>query len=471
MQKDDINMKKTLITILAIIYIMMTFFPALSPVFAENSKNAESSVSEEKDLSDNDDSNDDKKKKDKDKSEDKEDEEEEEFTPISKYLLIADVESSRILYEDDSDKEFNPGAMVKILTAITAIENCADLSKKIAPKMPILDGYDYDSHGNIGLTYGEKISIKNMLEAMMITDAGDCAITIAHNVGESYEEFIRLMNETAKKAGATESVFTDPAGFDKKHQKSTLADMAKITAYALKNKTFCSIASKENIEIPATNKRVSTRTIFNRNNYISRYYSLEYYNPNIKFAKSYYNSDEDCGMVAHYQTSSSNVLLLCAKSKFTYANRSYDDINYLIDYAGKKFKQVTLINEGEFVHEADIDNGYNADRVLLVSTTQVKVTLENNYESSKIEKKVKLNDDICAPIKKGQFLGMASVYYDGEKCADVKLVSYSDIEKSNITYLKNKIKSIADSGYFKLFVAIILLIFIYNVIKINRGKK
>lgn len=439
---------------------MVLFFSSFSSAIAENETKLKSSVSDKADKND---------KENKDKSDDKD--EEEVFTPISKYMLIVDLDSSRVLYEDDSEKEFNPGGLVKILTAITAIENCSDISKKIAPKMPILDEYDYDSYGNIGLAYGEKISVRNMLEAMMITDAGDCAITIAHNIGKSYEEFIRLMNDTAKKAGAKDSMFTDPAGFDKKHQKTTLADMAKITEYALKNKTFCAISSKESIEIPATNKRSGSRTIFNRNNYISRYYSVDHYNPNVKFAKTYYNSEEDCGMIAQHQSASGNVLLLCAKSKFTYANRAYDDINYLIEYANKEFKQVILINEGEFVYEADIDNGYDSDRVLLVSTTPLKVKLENDYDLSKIKREIKLVDDIRAPIKKGQFLGSATVYYDGEKCGQAKLVSYSDIEKSNITYLKNKIRLIAGSGYFKLFIAFILIIFIYKVVKVNKGKK
>ena len=97
--------------------------------------------------------------------------------------------------------------------------------------------------------------------------------------------------------------------------------------------------------------------------------------------------------------------------------------------------------------------------------------MKSDYDPSKISKEIKLIEGIRAPVKKGQFLGTATIYYGKEKCGEAKLVSYSDIERSNITYIKNKIKLFFGSGYFKLIIAVILLIFIYNVIKINRKKK
>jgi len=446
-------MKRIFVLFLAIIHIMVVFTFSESIVLATENSNTQNTTSKTEDLKNQD------------------TEEPKEYTPTSDYMLIIDLDSSRILYDDDSEKEFNPGSLVKILTAITAIENCSDLSKKIYASQPILDNYDYDTHGNIGLGYGEKITVRNMIEAMLITDAGDCAITIAHNTGKSYDEFIRLMNETAKKAGAQNSTFTDPAGIEQKHQKTTLSDMAKIVQYALKNPTFSSMISKEKIEIPKTNKTSGPRIIYNRNNFVSKYYSTNYYNPDIKCAKNYYNNPDDCGIIALYQNSVNNILLLCAKSKFTYTNLAYDDINYLIDYTNKNFKQVTLISQNEFVYEVGINNGYNSDRVLLVSSTPVTVKLENDYDSSEITRKIKLNGSISAPVKKGQFLGTATIYYKDEKCGEAKLISYSDIEKSNITYIKYKLKSIVDSWYFKLFIVIILIVFIYKVIKVNKGKK
>ena len=446
-------MKKALILLFTFIYISTVSLLQISPIFAteeSSKKNTES----QNDIQQN-----------------RNDDEPKEYSPASNCLLIIDLDSSRVLFEKNSEKNFNPGSLVKILTAITAIENCNNLSKKIYATQPILDDYDYEVYGNIGLGYGEKISVRNMIEAMLITDAGDCALTVAHNTVKSYDEFIRLMNETAKKAGAQNSTFTDPAGLDQKHQKTTLEDMAKILQYALKNQTFSSMISKEKIEIPSTNKTSGPRIIYNRNNFISKYYSTNYYNSDIKCAKTYYNNPEDCGMVAQYKNSVNNLLLLCAKSEYTYTNLSYNDINYLIDYVGKNFKQVTLISQNEFVYEVSIDNGYNSDRVLLVSTLPIKAKMKSDYDPSKISKEIKLIEGIRAPVKKGQFLGTATIYYGKEKCGEAKLVSYSDIERSNITYIKNKIKLFFGSGYFKLIIAVILFIFIYNVIKINRKKK
>ena len=165
---------------------------------------ASSDDTKEKEASDNSekDSKDDKDKEEKDKDkkdkEEKKEEKPKEYLPHSKYMLAVDLNSGLFTYEKNSDESFKPGALVKILTAITVLENVKDINKKVTVPEGILEDYNYDC-GNIGLRYGEILSVRTLLEAMLIYDAGDCALALAHTTGESYEKFIALMNDTAKK--------------------------------------------------------------------------------------------------------------------------------------------------------------------------------------------------------------------------------------------------------------------------------
>lgn len=442
-------MRKLLYLIMLTIYISVNIGFCVNAI-AENSETKKASVSENKET---------------------DEEKPQKYSPRSNLMLMVDMDSGLIMYEKNADEHFSPGSLAKILTAITALENCDNITKTVTIENGILENYDYDN-GNIGLKYGENISIKNMIEAMLINDAGDCALAIAHSVGKSYDEFVAAMNETAEKAGAKSSRFINPAGFDEKGQKTTLRDMYYITEYALKNDIFAKIVDTERIEIGPTNKYDDSRILFNTNQFITTYYSLNHYNANMHGVKGYYNTSKDCGMIAKYKDLQNNLLILCAESEHENGNSyAYNDVEYMLNVAKENFTQVSLVGKEEFVSEIEMPNGKNAGRLLLISEDAIKAKLPVDYDKSKIERKTELENKILAPIKKGEVLGTISVYYNGEKCGESKLLAYSDIEKSTINHIKYRLSMIVGSGYFKAAVIILILIFIIRAVQLNRKKK
>lgn len=393
------------------------------------------------------------------------------YSPHSKYMLMADLGSDLVLYEKNCVDKIAPSGFAKILTAITVLEQCDDITKKVSIKDGILKDYNYNNR-NIGLKYGEKISIEDMLKAMLVYDAGDCAIALAHSVGESYDSFVDKMNETAKNAGAENSSFVHPAGFEVKGQKTTLMDMYYITKYALKNKTFAKIVSLDRIEIKPTNKYSESRILFNTNQFITTYYSLDHYNANVYGVKSYYNDAENCGVIAKYNDLQNNLLVLCAGADTKEGNSfAYNDAKHMITYAKENFTQVNVVNKEQFMAEVEIPNGKDAERLLLVSEDRIKTMLPINYDANLLEIKTETKDKIYAPIKKGDVLGKTTVYYDGKKCGEVNLLAYSEIEKSTIVYIGKKLSLVFASVYFKLIVGIFIIAFVYKLLDNRKQAK
>ena len=77
----------------------------------------------------------------------------------------------------------------------------------------------------------------------MLRSGNDCAVALAIKTSGSVEKFVAKMNEVAKKAGAINSSFANPHGLDDEKHYSTADDLAKITAYAMKNDVFRTIVS------------------------------------------------------------------------------------------------------------------------------------------------------------------------------------------------------------------------------------
>ena len=176
----------------------------------------------------------------------------------SRAECVIEAESGRVLYSSGETLKLPIASTTKILTAITAIENF-DINEVTTVKKECV-GIEGSS---VYLREGEKLTLLELLYGLMLRSGNDCAETIASNFCKR-EEFISLMNETAKKVGATDSNFTNPHGLPDDNHYSTALDLAKITAYAIKNETFKKVVSTKRVQISNDGFEYK-RTLINKN--------------------------------------------------------------------------------------------------------------------------------------------------------------------------------------------------------------
>lgn len=161
----------------------------------------------------------------------------------SKGECVIDINSNRVLYANNENKKLPMASTTKILTAITVIDNF-DINKiiKVPKSATNVEG------SSIYLRENEHLSVKELLYGLMLRSGNDCAECLAQTL-TTRDNFISLMNETAKKVGATNSNFTNPHGLHDDNHYTTALDLALITSYALKNDVFKDICSTKRIEI------------------------------------------------------------------------------------------------------------------------------------------------------------------------------------------------------------------------------
>jgi len=162
---------------------------------------------------------------------------------------LIDVTSGRILYSKDGDKELRIASLTKIMTAIVAIEH-----GKLDDKVKVTSSAFAKEGSSIYLKLGEEMTLENMLYGLMLRSGNDAASAIAEHVGGSEEGFVLLMNKKAEQIGLTHSHFMNPHGLDADGHYSTANDLARLTAYALKNPVFKRIVATENKSAPNPNE-------------------------------------------------------------------------------------------------------------------------------------------------------------------------------------------------------------------------
>lgn len=163
----------------------------------------------------------------------------------AKASALIDVESGRLLYSSNGDTEMRIASLTKIMTAIVAIDHgkltdMVKTSKRAVGK----------EGSSIYLQLGEEMSLLNMLYGLMLRSGNDAATAIAEHVGGSEEGFVYLMNEKAAFLGLKKTQFKNPHGLDEDGHYSSANDLAKLTAYALKNDVFAEIVSTRVKKVP-----------------------------------------------------------------------------------------------------------------------------------------------------------------------------------------------------------------------------
>ncbi|WP_261301152.1 D-alanyl-D-alanine carboxypeptidase family protein [Paenibacillus andongensis] len=163
---------------------------------------------------------------------------------------LIDVESGRILYSEKGDTPMRIASLTKIMTAIIAIEQ-----GKLTDKVKVSKNAFGKEGSSIYLKLGEEMRLHDMLYGLMMRSGNDAATAIAEHIGGSVEGFVYLMNEKAKMLGMEHSHFTNPSGLDEGDgHRSSPNDMAKLTAYALKNPVFQDIVSTKIKKVPNPNE-------------------------------------------------------------------------------------------------------------------------------------------------------------------------------------------------------------------------
>lgn len=308
-------------------------------------------------------------------------------TPINSAAIVMEQSTGRVLYAENQDARLPIASTTKILTALTVIDNAADLDKKIKISKQAV-GIEGSS---IYLKEGEELSYRELLYGLMLRSGNDSAAALAIGVSGNLADFVTLMNETARKCGAVNCCFTNPHGLhDDKHLCSAY-DLALITKEALNRPAFCEIVSAKSAKISGD----PIRYLANKNKMLT-------------------NFDGANGVKTGFTKKSGRCLVTSAIrggmqliSVVLNHGDMWNDSAEMLERAFSSFKMRKLIDR-ENLYGVDIQKGK-------YSKTVVKIPNDCYYpltdgEFSDVRYEVDLPEYLTAPLQKGEIAGTMRVY-------------------------------------------------------------
>ena len=238
----------------------------------------------------------------------------------------------QLLYGVNAQRRVAIASTTKLMTALVVLQHVHRLSTMFTQN-------DYTSaavDSQIGLAPGERMSVHDLLLALMLPSADDAAEDLAFNVGHgSVARFVGMMNAEARMLGLRHTHYTTPIGLDTPGNYSSAADLVKLADYDMTHsRYFARIVALPRATLYSGSH---VRTVVNRNDLVGRY-------PWIDGIKTGHTLDAGYVLVASGHRGG---MALISAVLGTDSETSRDDNTLaLLGYGGANFRVWTPVQQG-----------------------------------------------------------------------------------------------------------------------------
>ncbi len=331
----------------------------------------------------------------------------------AKAMCVLESSSKRVLYEKNKTCKLPMASTTKIMTAITAIENCDDLDKKfeISPKAVGISGT------SLYLRKGESLSIRDLLYGLMLISGNDASVAIGEKIGGSTQKFVEMMNMTAEKIGALNTHFDNTHGLDSPTHYTTAYDLALITSYALENPIFEEIVSTQTTKIITSEGK--TRYLKNKNKLLTK---LE----GCCGVKTGFTNDAGRCLVS--SCNRDGMKLVCVVLN---CGPMFEESLQLLEQGFSEYKLYDLTDGYDFVDQIEVSEG---------RANWVKITTKDNHvyyplrkdELKKVTYIYDIEKTIEAPVEKGREVGSVKIFIDNDLHFEEKIYTIENVRRNSV---------------------------------------
>ena len=328
--------------------------------------------------------------------------------------IVMDLDSGRVLYENNADEERLIASITKIMTCIIAIEE-GDLDKEIEAEEEILKMYGT----SIYLELNEKMKLIDLLYGLMLRSGNDASVVIAKAVAGSEDKFVKMMNDRAKELGLQDTNFKNSHGLDEANHYSTAYDMAIIAKELSKHEKVFEFTS---IYEDYLRKGTDRSFWLVNTNKLVRFYK------GVDGLKTGYTSEAGFCLTATANINGMRIIAVVMGEPDSDTRNK--EVSSIFDYVYAQYGLNKVIDTNTVVKEVAVEKG-KQEYVGVVPKEDVTDLYNKNDGIGEFTYDIKV-DSIKAPISKGDVVGQLTLMENNNIIKTIDLTVNDDVEKANI---------------------------------------
>ena len=331
--------------------------------------------------------------------------------------ILIDQATGKILYSHNAHEQLRPASVTKVMSILLIME--ALDSGKITMETPIPCSENAHSMGGsqIWLDTTETLTVRDMLKSICVVSANDCTVAMAEYIAGSEEAFVQMMNTKAKQLGMNDTTFKNCHGIDEDGHVTSSYDIALMSKELLNNHPNIT----EFTTIWMDSIRNGESELVNTNKLIRNYQGAT----GLKTGST---------SIALYNLSASatrdGLSLIAVIMKAPTTKIRFAEATKLLDYGFANYTSKSFGKKGDIIQQVDVNKG---------TQPQVNVVLEEDAavlikkgDTGNITQNVIINENISAPIKTGDVIGVIQYKSGDDVILEKKLLAENDISKTTL---------------------------------------
>lgn len=350
-------------------------------------------------------------------------------------MILMEASTGKVIYEREADVELSPASITKLMTLYLIFEEL-DAGKIKLDDEVVTSAYAKSMGGSqVFLEEGEIQTVDTLLKCISVASGNDACVAMAEYISGSEEEFVNLMNETAKTIGMNHSHFVDCCGLsDSDEHYMSAKDVALIAReLIIKHPQIYDYSQIWMEDITHTTKKgTSTFTLSNTNKLLKQYE----YATGLKTGST--DKAKYCFCGTAQKDDMNLIAVVMAAPDF---RERFSDAQALLEYG---FNTCSIYRDSVPLDDTDlVVEGALQDSVVVNSKQEFVYLNTNKDEGSAITKEVVLPEKIEAPVKQGDVAGVVKYIQDGIEIGMADIVFSENVARATYGDCIKRIMEIA----------------------------
>lgn len=339
-----------------------------------------------------------------------------ELATQAKSAILIERDTGKVLYEKNSDQPLPPASMTKIMTMILIMEALDEGKITFKDKVRASEYAASMGGSQIFLEPGEEMTVNELLKGIAIGSGNDASMAMAEHLAGSEDKFVEMMNKKAKEIGLKHTKFQNPTGLPVDDHYSTAHDMAMMGKELLKYEDIINYTSKyEDYLREDTDKKF---WLVNTNRLVKFY-------PGVDGLKTGFTGQAKYCLTATAKKGNMRVIAVVFGAN-TPKERN-NEVTKMLDYAFSQYTTTPLYKKDAPIKKVEVNKG-EQKYVNAVTSEPLSALAKKGTTAKDMKTEVKLDENLNAPVKKGDEIGTITIKKDGKVMSKSPLVAEEDVE-------------------------------------------
>ncbi len=342
------------------------------------------------------------------------------FDTAARNAILMDYDTGAYIYTKNHDVQMAPASMSKLMTLYIIFDKLRDGSLSLEDKFRVSEnawrkGGAASGSSTMFLKIGEKVSVEDLLQGIIVQSGNDACIVAAENISGTEEDFAVLMNETAEKLGLKNSTFANATGWPHPDQKMSAEDLALLAKHIIK-------------EFPEYYHIFSEKYFTHNNIKQGNRNPLLYSMKGADGLKT--GHTEEAGFCLTASAVRDGRRLIGVMAGMNSNKERSEEAERLMNYGFREFDNYKILTAGEVLAEVPVWYGKEKTVNMVVPEDVVETIRRSDKDEYKM--KIVYDEPLKAPIVKGAVIGYAQLNDPEGNVRKINLVAANDVERMGV---------------------------------------